>query len=238
MTFQHCDSVVANPNYVGIAIRSTPLGERSMHVGLLYRHSNGNVKFAHLAWHNDLHDEPLPSGENYLWAECEALAQDDSLSDFVASFIELCAQSKEIPYGPNPPASAFDSDGRYTPQSDREGLTCATYISSVLSGAGFPVVQLETWERRPDDAVWWSSMMGYLNKWAPERAAELADVAIEFRLRPDEVAVAATSIDPPLAYRDAAARSVPLQELLFPASTNGTDPAAGVALSSDAIAQQ
>jgi hypothetical protein len=238
MTFQHCDSVVPNPNYVGIAIRSTSLGDRSMHVGLLYRHSNGNVKFAHLAFHNDLRDEPLPSGGNYLWAECEALAQDDSLSDFVANFIELCAQSKEIPYGPNPPASAFDSDGRYTPQSDREGLTCATYVSSVLHGAGFPVVQLQTWESRPDDAIWWSSMMGHLSRLAPERAAELADIAIEFRLRPDEVAVAATSIDPPLAYRDAVARSMPLQELLFPASADGTDPPAGVILSTEQIAQQ
>src|SRR5687768_8698576 len=102
MTFQHYERVAADPNYVGIAIRATPLGERSMHVGLLYRHSGGDVRFAHLAWHNDLRDESLPPGENYLWAECEWLTQDDSLSDFVANFIEVCAQTKEIPYGPKP----------------------------------------------------------------------------------------------------------------------------------------
>lgn len=224
MMFQQSDRVSANPSYVGIAIRATPLGERSMHVGLLYRHSSGNVKFAHLAWHNDLRDEPLPAGENYLWAECEALAVDDSLGDFIANFIEMCAISKEIPYGPNPPAAAFDSRGRYTPQSEREGLTCATFVSSVFSGAGFPVVQLGTWESRPDDAIWWTSMMGYLEKYSPKRAIELGDVAIEFRLRPDEVAVAAASIDPPLAYQDALARSMPLLELLFPAFSPGVDP--------------
>ncbi|TPK84580.1 hypothetical protein FJ934_27505 [Mesorhizobium sp. B2-4-12] len=238
MTFQHCDRVAADPSYVGIAIRATPLGERSMHVGLLYRHSNGDVKFTHLAWHNDLRDETLPHGDNYLWAECACLTQDDSLSDFVANFIEMCAQSKEIPYGPNPPPTAFDLNGRYSPQNDRQGLTCATFISSVLLAAGFPVVRLGTWESRPDDSLWWSSMMKYIEKSAPERAAELDDVAIEFRLRPDEVAVAATSIDPPLSYQEALARSVPLQELLFPAVVAVTDSPVGVALPADSIGER
>lgn len=221
--FQHSGEISADPTYVGIAIKATSVHTRGMHVGILYRSSADSVNFAHLAWHNDLRNEKLSSSGNYFWAECEWLNQDDSLSEFVANFVEMCVQSKEIPYGPNPPAAAFDSSGRYSPQSDREGLTCATFVSSVFDGAGLPVVDLTTWESRPDDAVWWNSMMEHLEDSVPERASELVGVAVDFRLRPDEVAVAATHVDRPLTYEDAVTLSLPVQRLLFPSSESNGD---------------
>lgn len=216
MTFQHCGQVTPNPAYVGIAIKSTSQRHQRMHVGLLYRHSSGGIRFAHLAMHNNLCDDPLPLEPDFLWSDCEALSHADSLSEFVADFIEMCAQSKQIPYGPNPPEAAFDEKGRYRSRDVSEGLTCATYVSSVLHGAGFPVVQLETWQSRPDDAQWWSPIFDYLNVKEPARAAELKGISVGFRLRPDEVAVASTCAHPPISYDDALIQSRPLQQLLFP----------------------
>ena len=237
MTFQQCDQVTPDPAYVGIAIKSTSQRHQRMHVGLLYRHSSGEVRFAHLAMHNDLRDDLLPIEPEFMWSDCAALSHPDALSEFVANFIEMCAQSKQIPYGPNPPEAALDEKGRYRSQDVREGLTCATYVSSVLHGAGFPVVELETWQGRPDDAEWWVPIQAYLNNAEPERAAELSEVTIGFRLRPDEVAVASTCRYPPLSFDNAVAQSQPLHQLLFPSLLPRTEVNASEISSQSSIGQ-
>lgn len=219
MNFQPAQSIPMAPKYlVGVAIRRTQ--GTGMHVGLVYTHSSGEVRFAHLAWHNNLLNDPAPNHQPYLWADCEWLADPAvaSLAEFVTNFIEMSCRKKEIPYGHRAPARAFDAQGQYMSTDPQEGLTCATYISSVLKDGGFPVVDIGTWTTRPDDATWWANLEDALrgNPDTAARAAELSGISVDFRLRPDEIAVAAASNQVPLSFGQASAQAAPLNALLFP----------------------
>jgi len=209
MTFRQSSVFPIDPRHlVGIAIKAYQ-GGRFMHVGLVYVRRSGEIYLAHLASHNEALDEPVPNDEGYFWDDCEWLADPelDSLRDLIANFVELCAVTKEIPYGPDPLGSGFDPQGRYIRTDVRAGLTCATYISAMFAGIGFPVVDLSTWISRPDDKTWWSAMTAMLGRQHPERTLELEGLEVGFRLRPNEVAVATASPDAPINFHQAVERS-------------------------------
>ncbi|MBK3404174.1 hypothetical protein H0176_22210 [Methylorubrum populi] len=214
MTFRASATFAMAPvNQVGVAIQVTSYRRGSMHVGLLYEDRTGKACIAHLKRDNVAVSEAAPNDDGYFWDDCAWLAQPKMrpLAETVALFIELCARTREIPYGPNPPEDAFDTEGKYVCTDRQLGLTCATYVSSILAGAGYPVVKLDTWQKRPDDETWWETSRQYLPE---ERAAELEGVQLRVRLRPDEVAVAATAEDRPLCYAQATGRVGPLRDIL------------------------
>ncbi|CAX25999.1 protein of unknown function; putative exported protein [Methylorubrum extorquens DM4] len=214
MTFRASAAFAMMPaNQVGVAIQVTSRRRGLMHVGLLYEDRQGKAHLAHLKRDDVAVSEPAPNDQGFFWDDCAWLSRPNlnALAETVALFIELCARTREIPYGPNPPPEAFDAQGRYVCTDRRYGLTCATYVSAVLAGAGYPVVKFDTWQGRPDDETWWEMAAGYL---PPARAEELEEVRIKFRLRPDEVAVAAAAEDRPLCFTQATDRSGPLRDIL------------------------
>ena len=220
MTFQSCGAVpVALAHDVGIAIRSTDAERRLMHVGLVYRDTEGDQRFIHLAFHYDLRDEPAPSSAAYLWADCNWLGapEADLKRDIITSFIESVREEAKVPYGFDASGTHFDGGGQFISLDPSKGLTCATFVASVFESAGFPVVDLATWEKRSDDEVWRAILMDVLQHHAPERAAQVAGSAMEFRLRPDEIAAASCGSDVPIPFPQAVAAAEPIRDVLFPA---------------------
>lgn len=214
MTFRASSAVAMSPaNQVGVAIQVVSPRLGLLHVGLLYENRRGEVRLAHLKGDNRAADQAAPNDEGYHWDDCAWLARPElhPLADAVALFVELCAETREIPYGPNPPEGAFDEAGRYVCADRRLGLTCATYVAAVLAGAGYPVVRLDTWQPRPDDQSWWEGMVQYLGA---ARAEELEGVRVMVRLRPDEAAVSVAAADRPLCFPKASERSQALRALL------------------------
>ncbi|WP_411903727.1 hypothetical protein [Methylorubrum thiocyanatum] len=197
---------------LGVAFRASGPSRRNMHVGILYALPGKAVHMAHLANHNDCRDEPAPNDSGYVWADCAWLAGPgmDDAATVASEYVAFCAKRKRIPYSPRAPKKPFTADGRFISHDPREGLTCATYIEAVFRGAGYPVVLLLTWQPRPDDAEWWDSLRPNLG---PERSAELADIEIEYRLKPNEVAVAAAAPDTPLDFTAAVERSSALSAM-------------------------
>jgi hypothetical protein len=220
VTFESTDVRPLAPQYwVGVAITATNPAERAMHVGLVYRSPNLQVRFAHLAFHHRLLDGPAHVLNGYLWSDCMFLAGKEmaATAEFIANYIASVARTTAVPYGTDSRGTKFDSSGAYQTIDRRRGLTCATFISRVFEDAGFPIVLLETWPRRESDAEWRDSVLKMLRQYGEEeRATEIADQEVPFRLSPAEVAVAAADNLIPLTFEQAVERSEPLLRRLFP----------------------
>jgi hypothetical protein len=206
---------------VGVAIKVIDAASRAMHVGLLYAHSKVGMYFAHLAFHHDLRNDPMPIGQNYLWSGCAWLA-DPSMAEnakFMANYIEAVATqaADKVDYGVNPLGIGFDGSGQFRSLDPGKGLTCATFISAVFESAGFPIVKLSTWPLRPSDAAWRNHVLEMLaSNGREDRAKQIANEEAPFRLTPAEAAAAASADTIPLDYQATAQLSEPLLQKLFP----------------------
>jgi hypothetical protein len=203
---------------IGVAIKALD-ASRAMHVGLLYAHSSGEVRFAHLAFHHDLRNDPVPTGQGYLWSVCEWLngpAMGDT-AKFIANYIEAVMQSgSDVDYGMNPADVGFDNAGRYYSLDPKRGLTCATFVAAVFQSAGFRIVELGTWPSRPSDADFRSHVLAMLKlNGEDERAEEIEKEVVPFRLSPAEAAAAAAAAIVPVAYDAALKLAEPLLQELF-----------------------
>lgn len=218
MTFRSCgDTPVDLAHGVGIAICATDAARHLMHTGLIYRNAAGEQRFLHLAFHHDLRDEIAPVSSRYFWADCAWLALPDFevVGDTLIAYIESVSEETEIAYGFDGSDVHFDGGGHYVSLDPAKGLTCATFIATVLESAGVPVVELTTWQPRADDEEWRAIIMEALQHEAPDRAAEVAQSPMEFRLRPDEIAGASTGVKLPLVFQEAIAAAQPIRAQLF-----------------------
>jgi hypothetical protein len=218
MTFRSCgDAPVDLLHDVGIAIRATDVARQLMHVGLLYRSTDGEQRFLHLAFHHDLQDQVAPVNARYFWADCAWLALPDFevVGDTLVSYIESVREETKVPYGFDGADVHFDGGGHYVSLDQVKGLTCATFIATVLESAGIPVVDLTTWQPREDDEKWRAIIMDALQERAPDRATEVAQSPMEFRLRPDEIAGASSGTKVPLVFQEALTAAQPIRAQLF-----------------------
>lgn len=225
MTFTPVGNRPIDPvNFVGVAIKAIDFDARAMHVGLVYRSSSQGVRFAHLAFHHDLRNDPAPNDDTYLWSDCQWLADPAmaATADFVATFIEavVIANSENVDYGVDATGTRFDQSGRFCSIDPRKGLTCATFIFAVFRDAGFPVVNIETWPSRAEDALWRDQVLSMLRTYgAPSRALEIGNEDAPFRLSPAEIAAATASPAVPLDFTQAVLLAEPVLKLLFPEPT-------------------
>lgn len=221
MSFLNFEELGMNPEEsVGVAIKVIDLASRLMHVGLLYAHSSGAVRFAHLAFHHDLRNDPAPTRQGYLWSLCAWLA-DPVMKDnakFIANYIEAVAtHAQDVDYGLNPANVGFDASGQFYSLDPKRGLTCATFISAVFQSVGFPIVDLTTWPLRSGDVAWRQHVLEILSSNGfQDRAKEIAQEVFPFRLTPAEAAAAASSASVPLSYDATVKLSEPLLLQLFP----------------------
>ncbi|GJE83864.1 hypothetical protein [Methylorubrum thiocyanatum] len=96
------------------------------------------------------------------------------------------------------------STGQHVETDPRYGLTCATYVAAALKGAGIDILDIATWVPRPGDDAWSEWVLGLLEEHAPKRAEQLAGQKAPFRVRPDEMAAAASSDRYPVTMNEAA----------------------------------
>ncbi len=105
--------------------------------------------------------------------------------------------------GLDPDMDCF-STGQHVETDPRYGLTCATYVAAALKGAGIDILDIATWVPRPGDDAWSEWVLGLLEEHAPKRAEQLAGQKAPFRVRPDEMAAAASSDRYPVTMNEAA----------------------------------
>jgi len=176
---------------VGIVV-SKGMGDG--HVGLLY-HAKDGVRILHMAWHEQVKNEALDRGLRECWI-VGLLDIPPGLNKHLVSSIRALAQKiPKIGYGIDFIASAGSiKDGKYRQPRRSQGLTCASFVYEVLSGAAVQLIKPETW--RPNDANkrWASDVCKVLTEKgaSPGHVAAVREGINGLRLLPFEVSAAAT----------------------------------------------
>jgi hypothetical protein len=202
---------------VAVVIGETGPGQR--HVGLAYRPTAASEpKFLHLAWHHDLRDDERVSSKY----RCVLLADvPPALHPTIVAQCKLSAQAdrRGLPYGfgYSPVAvSREEATGRLLLEG-ASGLTCATFVLAVLELANVRLAELGAWQDRDGDDGWKEWVIRQLEE---DGASSIHVAAVRadrghVRVRPEDVAGAASQIPIPAEFERATARGLEiLSELL------------------------
>lgn len=179
----------------GTAIFQTPdVGQR--HAAIVFKERDKkHLSLLHLAWHLKLICDPLKP-----YYRCVPLQgfDEEELQYFAEHASRVYSENKAgIPYGINyTGASVFGDDAKFL-DDPKAGLTCATFILGFFESLGYKLLDLSSWEPRPDDVLWQNKIYAALE-------SELKGVALTeqkkligqaFRFRPEEVISSAGIFD-------------------------------------------
>lgn len=185
------------------------------HVALLYCVGAGRpVRMLHLAWHHRLMEEEA-HGEG-VWARVPLEPEDDVIYAGHLAAVARANARGVIPYGFQLLPRGFDPASGAWRGAFGEGLTCATFVASVLASFGYEILIEKTWYVRAEDVEWQQKILGLLRgradlEYVAHQARHVGRVA---RFRPEEVAVAAASSDVPLGFARAEPRGKKWVEML------------------------
>lgn len=202
---------VAEINHVAIAICAVPSTSEQRHIGILHKESDSSdVKLLHLGWHYDLRDNT--PGSHYLWVD--PAIPTPRLRQVAARCRQVFrANPNSIPYAFSPSNDCFDDQtSKFLLGPTRHGLTCATFVLAVFETAGLRLAKHETWpDERAGDHEWQESIIADLENGtppaSPEHIAAIRDEVGSVRIRPEEVAGAATVSELPADFNIAAERA-------------------------------
>jgi len=187
---------------VGVVISGST---EQRHAGFIFQ-QNDKVEILHLAWHFMLMlDTPESYRSNHNLGEFCAYVCDDLLesqAEEVISFLSMIWRRNRnaIPYGIGSDGidTFFDLDGSVASQAPGEGLTCATFVMSVFSKLGFPVIDSSDWQDRPEDAKWREGILNALRRhphYQDHADAQERHIRQAHRFRPEEVVGCAALLD-------------------------------------------
>lgn len=166
-----------------------------VHVGLLYRDQEDEIRLSHLAWHCHFMGKDTPD-DSYFWLEPQL---HEFIREQIAVYLQHIADQNEagdIPYSILYRAQSIDESGKYVPSGPGTGLTCATYLMAVFDALQIPLVEWPTWPAgRPEDQEWAQQILALLPCIQPPASdehveAQRAHINDVVRYRPEEVAAA------------------------------------------------
>lgn len=143
----------------GLAIKH--LANDFYHVGFLFK-KNGELNFCHLAWHHELLNEVFIK-EEYL---CDDFKLPRVNQKYLISSLQAISDlnAMAVPYGLRAPVKTFDKENRYIGTIHGEGLTCATFVLSVLKTNGFMIINESAWQISDEDTLWQDAIIKGLER--------------------------------------------------------------------------
>jgi hypothetical protein len=197
-------------------------GPRQHHVAFVYEGLDGAICLSHLASHRDFRGKDVWN-TRYYWTSVRSI---DALNRKVCSswLTALANNSQEtIGFGIDDSGCRFVDDGSgevsYVCIIPGKGLTCATFVMSVLERLGFPLLARETWLSRPEDAEWQRQILDALRsagRMTPDEV-ELASKDIGcIRFKPIEVAGAGALPHRPVEFAGAVAEAEAILAAIAP----------------------
>lgn len=166
------------------------------HIGIAFHSAKEGVKLLHLASHINLRTDDFSEELPKKWVSSVVDLPASVSIQMVAIVRSLAKRLPHINYGINVIAAAgsFDSTGRYKAPKGSDGLTCATFVSTIFHDFRLPLIQEETWLPSPENAQWGIMVYEWLRDKCNADEAHLEAVRQNInglRVRPDEVAAAA-----------------------------------------------
>lgn len=191
-----CDFRLTDEHPVAVWLGPSDFGN---HVGIAFRNQDGSLQALHLGWHHRLYCHLLDAAEP--WVIARTGLDDFSARIFWSVVSAIPAFAPRIGYGTNwIGAKGSFVQNRYSPPADSDGLTCATFVSEIFAGAGFDVVDDNSWPINTAEALEWrADVAAALRKTlpaSPETDAHIANIESRptvVRLLPSEIAGAAAS---------------------------------------------
>jgi hypothetical protein len=204
-------------DYVGVTIESW--GDNGVHVGIIYRTSQGGVWILHHRGHFDLQHGPPSDGQ--IIAVCPI---DPLEAPIIARFFrQLYRYNRNgFPYGFNSAAAQwFSDDGTFTQPGGTLGFCCQTFVLAAYMAAGTPLIDPADPAPREDDVgrqiALLDSLQMQLDEARPETKRHFAAVraaAGSSLCRPMEVGGAALAEAIPCAFMNAQELALQIAALL------------------------
>jgi len=170
-------------------------GAFGSHVGIVFHSAQEGVRLLHLASHLRLLSDDFSSPSSSAYVAAVVKIPPVASKTMVAIVRSVAKRQPRIEYGINVKSAlgSFDSSGRYKAPKGSDGLTCATFVSTIFHDCRIPLIQLETWEPQPENELWGRQVCQFLRE---QRVDEEHVKAVEknisgLRVRPEEVAAAA-----------------------------------------------
>ncbi len=174
-----------------------------LHTGFFFRNIKDEVKFLHLAWFNCLfYEDP---NDDYYWLDIPL--EEDDLMQIQLLLEEIHDKNgKNIPYGIAINEIKINDDGTLK-KADDEGLTCATFVLRALEARGYNIIDLSSWEIRPEDKKWQEAIIKNLEYSWRDKDTKFIESQKKYigkvpRFKPNEVVAAANSENTPLNQKD------------------------------------
>ena len=153
-------------------------GENGVHVGIIYRTSQGGVWVLHHWGHYNLRHGPPSDGQIIALCPIDPL-EAPTIARF---FRQLYRDNRDgFPYGFNSSAAQwFSEDGTFTKPDGTLGFCCQTFVLAAYSAAGAPLLEPPDSDPRADDATRQTALLDsfkdQLDKSTPEVQTHFAAV--------------------------------------------------------------
>jgi len=137
-------------DYVGVTVESW--GVNGVHVGIIYRTSQGGAWIMHHQGHFDLQHGNPKTGQIVAICPIDKI----EIPTIAQFFKQLYRKNKRkgFPYGFNSAgAQWFSEDGTFTQPDGTLGFCCQTFVLAAYSAAGAPLLEPPDSEPRVDDAA-------------------------------------------------------------------------------------
>lgn len=191
------------------------------HIAVVFRvDEKDQPMLCHLRWHHWLAHEPSSGKSPWLQSQLGTSTRRTvaGLCKSVASRIE--AGNPKVNFGFSVDLKCFNKDGRYLPQDDGKGLTCATFVLEIFARrTGIRLLDLQAWPtHRAGDDAWKQTILAELAKTENhlrQKGEHNAAAAVQRhivglknnsdtpRYRPEEVAAGTQYTPTPMPYKKA-----------------------------------
>lgn len=183
---------------LAVAVRREQSRFRHTHVGLCYR-DNGELWFLHLAWDRALSHERFDASYACAVPNIPPLR--------LPFFIRLCCAIRDRPlelrYALRHPVNArfaIQGSGEVVLTDGGNGLNCATFVLVFFQSYGWPLIDLQEWRERPEDAAWHTQLVAWVENSDSAHANLIRSEIGCARVRPEETAGACLHENPPACF--------------------------------------
>ena len=183
-----------------VALVIKRLGGEDTHCGLLYRaHDGGQLLFIHLADHFRLNVGQPEEGYYFVLPSLDS----SDAKGLAAACGIVALRRPDIPYGFVPRGVSFNvTNGEVILKDDSSGVTCASFITMLLSSLGHELLVENEWPIGINDAWVKKTIDRMKENGVSSRHIRLIratkDVAVRFR--PEEVVASGSSSPWPIDY--------------------------------------
>lgn len=198
------EALIGDVDSFGVAILEVTPEQR--HAAIVFREQRAaGLSVLHLAWHYVLRVDPHTS--KYRCVPCKYFDPEE-LDFFAEHAARIFDANKEngIPYGFGyTGGGVFNGDLSFIDKPGA-GLTCATFLLAFFNNLGFEILDIQSWQNRPDDEQWQRNIFDHLRSHLDEVSAPTVECLIgqAYRYRPEEVVGAIGSYqDSPLSFTQA-----------------------------------